>query len=155
MQTFTESFTRFFQIRNKIVYRDSFVSTRLIKEALEKQFRLISVEESPLHMRLKIIKKFLKYFELQSVPYILDITIIRNEDNIILSWYLNWFLMLPGQYFLIYIVMLLLLAPFVFSLNDLPYLLMLIIIGLPILGIIKFIDAFMVSKIVLNIFNKL
>jgi len=93
----------------EIHFHDAFLSPRLVREALEKRFRLVPVQETSTHLRLKIIRLFRLYGGPMIWPQAqIDITLRKDGDGYTLSWYFYW----PEYYAL-------LLWPVLFGLVDL------------------------------------
>jgi len=91
MQTFIQSIARFFQMGGEIHFHDAFLSPRLVREALEKRFRLVPVQETSTHLRLKIIRIFRLYGGPMIWPQAqIDITLRKDDDAYTLSWYFYW-----------------------------------------------------------------
>ena len=98
MQAVIESVAAFFQMRGELHFKAAFLSPRLIREALDNQFRLATLEETNTHLRYKIIR----FFRLYGGPIIwpqaeIDITMRRNGDRYTLFWYFFW----PEYYLLL------------------------------------------------------
>jgi hypothetical protein len=81
-----------------------FLSPRILREALQKKFRLITIEESNHHVRYKIIRLLRIYGGPAFFPQArLDITIRKSNSHSSLYWHFVW----PEYYvFLVSIIVL-------------------------------------------------
>ncbi len=86
-----KSLTNFITGSGSIAFDDQFVSIRLIEEAIRKKYRLAILEESPTHMKCKLIR----YARLYAAPFIFlnataqfDIKKDKNDNTLIIkfSW---------------------------------------------------------------------
>jgi len=92
------SASRFFSRRQVIYIEDSFLSTRIIREALERKFRVVVIEESGNHLRLRIIR----FLRIYGGPMIwpqasIDITIEKLGAAWNIYWYFTW-----PEYFILF-----------------------------------------------------
>jgi len=75
----------------KIEYSNSFISVRLIRSALEKNFRIVPIDESPNIMRYKIVR----FLRLYGGPVIwpsasIVLNLSKNKDKDVLSYTFTW-----------------------------------------------------------------
>jgi hypothetical protein len=81
----------FFQLKEEIDISDKFLSPRLVREALERRFQLIPMEETNSHLRLKIIRFLRIYGGPMIWPHAqIDLTIKREGPTTILYWHFYW-----------------------------------------------------------------
>lgn len=98
------SLREFFTGSGKIVFEDKFISIGLIRDALEKKFRLVILEESAIHMRCKIIR----YARLYAAPAlfipnsVINVVIKREEEITTLYYDFEW----PEYYWVVAFAML-------------------------------------------------
>jgi hypothetical protein len=151
MQAMIESAAVFFQRRGELHFKEAFLSPRLIREALERWFRLATIEETSTHLRYKIIRFLRLYGGPMFWPQAeIDITIRRIGDICTLYWHFFW----PEYY-------LLLLWPILFGLVALtdakPGGLPLLALPLAILfsGFLFFVDTVWVARRVRKAFTSL
>lgn|SRR5208337_592292 len=90
----TQNFSRIsslFEFREEIHFSNKFLSARLVREALERRFSLIPVEETSTHLRLKIIRWFRIYGGPMIWPHAqIDITLKKDGPSTILHWHFYW-----------------------------------------------------------------
>jgi len=146
-----ESVAAFFQRRGELHFKEVFLSPRLIREALDNQFRLATLEETNTHLRYRIIR----FLRLYGGPMIwpqaeIDITIRRNRDRYTLYWHFFW----PEYY-------LLLLWPVLFGIvavvNEKHEALPLFVLPVAVLfsGFLLFLDTMWVARRVRKAFTNL
>lgn len=150
IQTFIQSFARFFQSGGEIHFHDAFLSPRLVREALERRFRLVPVQETSTHLRLKIIRLFRLYGGPMIWPQAqIDITLRKDDDAYTLSWYFYW----PDYYAL-------LLWPVLFGLVTLtespsPQFVSMLPMAILFHGFLIFLDTIWVARTALKVFQRL
>ncbi len=67
------------------------LSPRIMKEALDKRFKLVTIEESPHHVQYKIIRLFRLYGGPALLPQArIDITMPKDNSHSSLYWYFVW-----------------------------------------------------------------
>ncbi len=150
IQTFIQSIARFFQRGGEIHFHDAFLSPRLVKEALEIRFRLVTVQETSTHLRLKIIRLFRLYGGPMIWPQAqIDITLRKDDNAYTLYWYFYW----PEYYSL-------LLWPVLFGLvaltePRLPLSLSMLPIATLFSGFLIFLDTIWVARTARRAFQRL
>jgi hypothetical protein len=147
MRAIIESAATFFQRKGELHFVDTFVSQRLVKEALGNLFHIVPMEESSTHFRLKIIR----FLRLYGGPMIwpqakIDITLRKQGSGYILSWYFHW----PEYYLLLIWSML---FGFVAAQASLP--LLIFPIGILFQGFAIFLDTAYVARRVRKEFQRL
>ena len=85
------SLRQFINGSGELHFEGAFLSPRIVKEALQKRFRLVPIEESSSHLRYKIVR----FFRLYGGPAIfpqarIDITIRKDNSRSSLYWHFAW-----------------------------------------------------------------
>jgi hypothetical protein len=143
------SLRQFIDGSGELHFEDSFLSPRIVKEALEKRFRLVVIEESTSHLRYKIIR----FFRLYGGPAIfpqarIDITIRKDNFRSSLYWYFIW----PEYYvFLISFIVLSIATVLDHGTQPVPFLL----VALLFFASLVFLDTKWVSRRVRKVFEQL
>ena len=101
------SLQEFFDGSGELQFDEVFVSPRLVREALEKRFRLVVIEETPHQLRGKLVR----YARIYAAPVIwpnatISIQIHREGLRHRLSWRFHW----PDFYMLLLVAVLALLV---------------------------------------------
>ena len=85
------SFRQFLDGSGELHFQGVFLSPRLVREALEKKFKLVTMEESAHHARYKIIRLFRLYGGPAIFPQAkIAITIHKNNSYSSLYWHFIW-----------------------------------------------------------------
>ncbi|MFW8602483.1 hypothetical protein ACOHYD_13510 [Desulfobacterota bacterium M19] len=82
-------YRKFFSSNGKINVKGSFLSPRLTREALEKHFRIVPIDESPNIMRYKIVR----FARLYGAPVIYpssQLSIVVNKDTEEMTYNFVW-----------------------------------------------------------------
>jgi hypothetical protein len=130
-------------------FEHCFLSPRIVKEALEKRFRLVAIEESSSHVRYKIIR----FFRLYGGPAIfpqarIDITIRKDNSRSSLYWHFIW----PEYYvFLFSFIVLSTVVVFDNGMQTIPFLLFALVFFVSLV----FLDTKWVSRRVRKVFEEL
>jgi hypothetical protein len=139
----------------EIHFDDTFLSPRIVREALAKKFRVITIEETGNHLRLRIIR----YLRIYGGPMIwpqasVDISIQKLGGRFSLHWYFVW----PEYYVLLFGL------PILFALGCVnsgykgiafPTLVIFFLFAFVVFGALIFLDTLWVSKRVRETFAKL
>jgi hypothetical protein len=139
---------QFINGNGELHFQGVFLSPRVVKEALEKKFRLITIEESSHHVRYKIIR----FFRLYGGPAIfpqarIDITIRKNNSHSSLYWHFIW----PEYYvFLVSFIILFAVVVLDGGIERIPFLIFAFIFT----GFIVFADTKWVSRRVRKTFKE-
>jgi len=143
------SLRQFINGSGELHFEEVFLSPRIVKEALEKRFRLVPIEESSSHLRYKIVR----FFRLYGGPAIfpqarIDITIRRDNSRSSLYWHFVW-----PEYYVSFVSFIILFAVVVFDkgIQIIPFL----IFYLALFSSIVFLDTKWVSRRVRNVFKHL
>ena len=143
------SLRQFINGSGELHFEGAFLSPRIVKEALEKRFRLVPIEESSSHLRYKIVR----FFRLYGGPAIfpqarIDITIRKDNSRSSLYWHFVW-----PEYYAFIVSFIILFAVVVFDKGTqiIPFL----IFYLVLFGSIVFLDTKWVSRRVREVFKHL
>ena len=82
-------YRNFFNSNGKINVKGSFLTPRLIRESLEKHFRVVPIDESPNIMRYKIVR----FARLYGAPVIYpspQLSIVVNKDTVEMTYNFVW-----------------------------------------------------------------
>ena len=71
-----------------VIFKDTFLSVRLIREALEKRYRLTVLEESERHLKCDIMT--VPWFPSMHRNATLDLFIEREKESTTITWRFNW-----------------------------------------------------------------
>ncbi len=85
------SLRQFINGSGELHFEGVFLSPRIIKEALEKRFRLVTIVEFPHHVQYKIIRLFRLYRGPAIFPQArIDIAIRKDNSHSSLYWHFIW-----------------------------------------------------------------
>ncbi len=143
------SLRQFINGSGELHFESVFLSPRIMKEALEKKFRLVTIEESPHHVQYKIIRLFRLYGGPAPLPQArIDITIRKDNSHLFLYWYFVW----PEYYvFLVSFIILFGVVILDRGIDGIPFL----IFALIFLSLMVFLDTKWVSWRVRKVFESL
>ena len=143
------SLRQFINGSGELHFEGVFLSPRIMKEALEKRFRLVTIEESPHHVQYRIIRLFRLYGGPAFLPQArIDITIRKDSSHSSLYWYFVW----PEYYvFLVSFIILFAVVVLDRGLQGIPFL----IFALIFIGLMVFLDTKWVSRRVRKVFERL
>ena len=82
-------YKKFFSGNGKINTKGSFLSPRLIRESLEKKFRIIPIYESPQIMKYKIVR-FARLYGAPVINPSSQLTIVINKDMKEMTYSFIW-----------------------------------------------------------------
>ena len=130
-------------------FQNTFVSPRLVREALQKKYWLVTIEESAHHGRYKIIRLLRLYGGPALFPQArIDITIRKHNGQSSLYWHFVW-----PEYWVLLLSFLLVCAATLADHQRIPFL------ALPLVGccfaLLVFLDTNLVSTRVRRIFKDL
>ena len=143
------SLKQFFNGSGELHFENSFLSPRIVKEALERRFRLVAIEESTSHLQYKIIR----FIRLYGGPAIfpqarIDITIHKENSRSSLYWHFIW----PEYYvFLVSFIVLFAVVVFEKGMQAIPFLLF----ALVFFAFLVFLDTKWVSRRVRKVLKEL
>jgi hypothetical protein len=132
--------SQFFNGSGELHFEDVFLSPRIVKEALEKKFRLVTIDESSSHVRYIIIRLFRLYGGPWFFPQErIVITISRDNSRFSLYWRFIW-----PEYYVWLTSFIILLAVVVFDkgIHAIPVLLVTFLLS----GSLVFLDTNWVSR---------
>jgi hypothetical protein len=143
------SLRQFINGYSELHFEGVFLSPRIVKEALEKRFKLVTIEESAHHVQFKIVRLFRLYGGPAFFPQArVDITIHKKDSRSSLCWYFVW----PEYYvFLVSFIILFAMVILYDGIQRTPFL----IFPLIFFGFMVFLDTKWVSRRVRLVFERL
>ena len=143
------SVREFLNRSGELHFQDTFLSPRIIREALQKKYWLVTIEESTHHGRYKIIRLLRLYGGPAIFPQArIDITIRKQNGRSSLYWYFVW-----PEYWVFLVSFLIVCAAALTNSQRIP-LLALFLVGCC-FALIVFLDTSVVSTRVRKIFKDL
>ena len=107
----------------EVILKDKFISVRLIVAALEKEFRLKVIEESPKFIKFKIVR-FARIYGAPVIWPSASLSIVFDNENDTINYRFNW----PEYYMLFPLLGVVLFVPGIKVIKeDFPFLLLAII----------------------------
>ena len=107
----------------EVILKDKFISVRLIVAALEKEFRLKVIEESPKSIKFKIVR-FARIYGAPVIWPSASLSIVFDNENDTINYRFNW----PDYYMLLLLLGVVLFVPGIKVIKeDFPFLLLAII----------------------------
>jgi hypothetical protein len=107
----------------EVILKDKFISVRLIVAALEKEFRLKVIEESPKSIKFKIVR-FARIYGAPVIWPSASLSIVFDNENDTINYRFNW----PEYYMLFPLLGVVLFVPGIKVIKeDFPFLLLAII----------------------------
>lgn len=143
------SLSKFLNGSGEIHFEDVFLSPRIVNEALEKEFRLVPLDESSRHVRHRIIR----FFRLYGGPWVFPqvtivISISKDGSRFSLSWHFIW-----PEYYVLLVSFMILFAVVVpdYGIHAIPLLLCALLLS----ACMVFLDTKWVSRRVRKVLNGL